>query len=169
MVNKINVYENNQKIGEVEFYNNEFGEFVAYEGKNITVEDDWEQTDNQGIIQSLGVFIEKKLINQKILNEILAIEWEFGYQAGRWEQNEHIFEEIAETEFQYITDKCKNLKFKYTIDKEMLQDKAQEYQETMITDTDIKEVKVTYDNYWQFDALADDIKEQLINFLKQQL
>lgn len=166
---KINIYGKNQKIGEAEFYESEFGELVSYNGENVNIYDDWEQTDEQGFTQSLDICINEIPINQKILSEILVIEWEFGYQAGRWAENEHIFEDIAETEYAYITNKCEELKFKYNIDKEMLQNKAQEWQETMVTDTDIKESRVTYDNYWQFDALANDIKEQLINFLKEQL
>lgn len=169
MVGKINLYANNKKIGECEIYKNEFNELVSFNGKNVNVYDDWKQTDEQGFVQSLDIVINSIPINQEILNEILAIEWEFGFQAGRWGENEYIFEDIAEAEYTYITSKCEELEFKYNIDKEMLQDIAQKWQETMVTDTDIKESRITNENYWQFDALANDIKEQLIDFLKEQL
>jgi hypothetical protein len=57
MVNKINIYANNKKIGECEVFENEFGELVTFCGKNVDVHDSWEQTDKQGFVQSLDIYI----------------------------------------------------------------------------------------------------------------
>lgn len=108
-----------------------------------------------------------------ILQTICAIEWEFGFQAGKWEENEHIFEQIAESEFNYITSMCDNCNFKYSINdditNEILKKTAEEYEEEVLTIEQIKNVEINEDNYWQFDALASHIKDKLIEHLVAQL
>lgn len=120
-------------------------------------------------------------INEKVFNNILAIRQEFGYQSGRWAENEYLQSDIAIEEFNYIHNQCNQNNFQYQIDWEMLEDIANEYDEELISLSDIIceenpfskgyfiNKNINGDNYWQFDALASDIECQLINYLKKQL
>ena len=124
------------------------------------------------MISKIKSFVKKitnKDINDDAFKRILSIEQEFGYQSGRWAENEYLQSEIACAEFSFITTECDELKFKYIIDWEIIHDIAEDYDEEVISESDIIQCNVTNDNYWQFDALASDIEYQLISYLKKQL
>lgn len=105
----------------------------------------------------------------KLYKKILSITSEFGYQSGRWSENEYLQEEISLTEFTYITLQCEKINFNYTIDWDYMKKTADEYEEKLITTTDIENKIITENNFIQFDFLACDIKEQLIDFLKDKM
>lgn len=104
-----------------------------------------------------------------LYKKILSITNEFGYQSGRWSENEYLQKEISLTEFTYITHQCKKMNFNYTIDWEYIKKTADEYEEKLITATDIENKIITENNFIQFDFLASDIEEQLIDFLKDKM
>ena len=104
-----------------------------------------------------------------LYEKILSITSEFGYQSGKWSENEYLQEEISLTEFTYITLQCEKMNFNYTIDWNYMKKTADEYEEKLITTTDIENKIVTENNFIQFDFLACDIKEQLIDFLKNKM
>ena len=108
-------------------------------------------------------------INQDILDEIMDIRFEFGRLSGKWEENEFIFEDIAEEEFRYITSKCKQHGFKYTIKGSVIRDTVEEFEEETLSVEDIENIRCTISNYRQFDALASDIEGQLITYLTSEL
>ena len=104
-----------------------------------------------------------------LYKKILSITSEFGYQSGKWSENEYLQEEISLTEFTYITLQCEKMNFNYKIDWGYMKETADEYEEKLITATDIENKIVTENNFIQFDFLACDIKEQLIDFLKDKM
>ena len=110
-----------------------------------------------------------KNINQEVFKKILSIRFEMAYQSGRWSENEYIIDEIANTEFNYITSMCDKEKFSYEIDWNFIEEMADEYCEEKISIKDIIDVNINENNCLQFDALACDIEEQLINHLQKQL
>ena len=108
-------------------------------------------------------------MNKEIFNKIKEIEDKFSYQSGRWAENEYIQDEIALEEFEYITEECDKLNFKYNIDWKWIKNTAEEYDEELISLEDIINKNVTFKNYWQFDFLASDIKTDLVIYLEKQL
>ena len=92
-----------------------------------------------------------------------------GYQSGRWSGNEYLQDEIANAEFEYITQICDDEIFQYQIDWENIKATANNYDEEIISIKDIIEYNINQNNCWQFDTLACDIESQLINYLTKQL
>lgn len=101
-------------------------------------------------------------------DKITEIKLKFAYESGRWAENECILDDIAFEEFSYIENECNEIDFKYEIDFKWIKKIADEYNEKLISEKDIINKNINKDNLWQFDFLANDIKEQLINFLKKQ-
>lgn len=110
-----------------------------------------------------------KNINQEVFKKILSIRFEMGYQSGRWSENEYIQDEIAITEFNYITSICDEENFLYEINWNFIEETADEYCEEKISIKDIIDVNINESNFWQFDTLACDIEEQVIKHLQKQL
>lgn len=99
------------------------------------------------------------------LQEIKHICHYMGIQAGKWEENEEIHEQLARESYEYIINKCKQHNFKYTIQGTVIRYKAEEHNENIISVKDIDDINITSENYHQFDGLATDIADQLIEYL----
>lgn len=110
-----------------------------------------------------------KEIDQEVLKKIMQIKFEFGFQAGRWEQNEYLQDDVAREEFAFITDECDKEEFEWKLDWDLLKMWANDYDEKLINLDDVIAGYVDENNYFQFDALACDIEDQLINHLAKQL
>lgn len=165
----IQVNNNGKAIAKCNIMKNEWNNLLLLEAKNCKVFDEskYEQTDD-GIQDKVEIDIKTEVYNHAF-DEIIDITSEIGRQNGRWEENAEILEDIAEESFDYIVNKCDKHHFIYTIRGKIVAQACKEYQEASISVTDIDEKRVTDENYHQFYALAQDITEQLINFLKKQL
>lgn len=161
MINKIKINnKNGENISEINIKENEYGTLFKESSKNVK-----------------NIFHENKtleididsILKEDILQEIMDIRWEFGRLSGKWEENEFIFEEITEEEYKYITSKCKQHNFRYTIKGSLIREVCEEFEEEGLSVQEIEDVECNINNYRQFDALATDIEEQLIEYLKTQL
>ena len=114
---------------------------------------------------------------KEMLNNLLTVQFEMGFQSGRWATDEYIFVDIAQDEIDYITGdwiKKRFPSFKYEYEPSEFEPYKEDYNDYILTKEEFEDIVngnifVNDENYLIVDAIASDIFESLKAFVFKQL
>lgn len=181
-IHKVRINSDNGNLAEIEICEDEYGNYYRIHSSNIKgyfVEK--EQTERQGFIDVLEIDIDnllspkdkQRIISNGIaLNDIELLNTKFGEYSSRWEMydgDQYSCSEIAQQELELVKEVAQRHNFPLTYNPSDYEPQGYDewWEEEVFSEDDFENNDVTSENYGKADAVASDLKDELLSFLKE--
>ena len=181
-IHKVKINSENGNLAEIEICEDEYGNYYRIYSSNIKgyfVEK--EQTEKQGFIDVLEIDIDnllspkdKQIIvsNAIALTDIELLNKKFGEYGSKWEMydgDEYCCSEIAQQELELVKEVAQRHNFSLTYNPSDYEPQGYDewWEEEIFSEDDFANNYVTSENYGKADAVASDLKDELLSFLKE--